>query len=98
MEKEYNITWVKSDDEYPKIKEPCPKCQTGTIYSSKWGGVYCSQCKYKWKPSKFGVKKEVTSNGNSIMYDEMVAGFKGLNERFDNLGEYLAKNIPEKHA
>jgi ribosomal protein L37AE/L43A len=97
MEKEFNITWCKSDSEYPKTNAVCPKCNTGTIYTSKFGGVYCNQCKYKWKPSKFGVKKEEPKNiGIELLMEEVVSGFKKLNERVDRLVEYVVKNIPEK--
>ena len=53
MDKKYNIDWVKDEASLPEEGSPCPKCSQGDLAKSKWGGMWCPNCKYKWKVSQF---------------------------------------------
>ena len=37
-----------------------------------------------------------SNDGNVMIMDEIIAGFKALNERLDKLIEYIVKNLPKK--
>lgn len=51
--KQWNVDWVKGEENLPEEGSPCPKCSSGDLAKSKWGGMWCPNCKYKWKVSQF---------------------------------------------
>ena len=86
-DKQYNTSWVQKG-EMPLIDTECPKCGQGLLEKSKWEGVWCRSCKWKWKISKFPP-------------DKMIQKVKAINEERletieeENQGERILKNQEE---
>ncbi len=89
-EKQFNITWVESQDQLPKIREVCPKCGEGTIYNSKYfEGVYCNACKWSYRISKWeksGTDKKIALIKHNLSIEE-----QGHKEILEALREVYAK-------
>ncbi len=80
----------------------CPQCgndinhipagvsrKTGKPYNEFWA---CSQkCGYVWRPVK-----EPKGSGEALIMEEIVNGFKEVNERLDKLIAYITTNLPKK--
>ena len=92
--KQYKNTFVNSEDEFPKIASTCPRCEGGLIFASKWGGVYCGACKWKWLLSKF-VKKDTPEapktpqGGLNIIYDDIMLQFRKQTEAHKILNDNI---------
>ena len=95
--KKYNTTWIQQDEEMPNGQ--CPKCEGGQLYNSKYfEGVYCSECKWQFRRSKFQktgdiVKERVNKTSDYLIMEEIQGLKKHLDERLDKLGEYLKANL-----
>lgn len=91
MEK-YNTNWVK---ELPETCENCRGTTTDNSFKSKkgemWNSVKCDNCLMKW----IQTKPKAQNTGNTIILEEIQTGFKELNQRLDNMGEYLGKTLNE---
>jgi hypothetical protein len=102
MDKQFNITWYKSADEVPRIGGVCEKCQRGEIKNSKFfNGVYCSDCKWSWRPSKFTNNKPTESakierigvDSSALIMEELASMRKHFDDRLDAMAEFFVTKI-----
>ena len=92
MEKQYNIDWVQSESELPRQGSVCPKCTTGEVVSSQYGGMWCKGCKWKWKISKYSEKK---SGGSNEVLNALRECYKAIEVNKEKLDIILKAKIFE---
>jgi len=93
---ETKTTWCQTESEAPKIGDKCPECQKGEVKRSKFGLGWCPECRHNWKLSKWAKPKQEEPDPLVFIMDEI----KSINERIDNLAEYLRDNLADikRHA
>jgi len=82
-------TYVSSQNDLPIIDSLCVKCSIGLLKNSKeeWGGgLYCPDCKWKWKVSKF-------TNTNKGFEKVDFGGTEKIKEYIENMGLLLEKRL-----
>ena len=84
-----------------ETKQICPECGSNMYHnkgiSKKTGKPYenykCGECKYiQWVDvADMGSPQKTMVDGNAILLEEMQAGFKDLEKRFDGLNEWCSQ-------
>ena len=97
-EKQYNSDFCPPAV-MPKVGSVCPKCGAGEIRQSQFfEGVYCSNCRWQWRKSKWADKKTSLDipkekTADFLLMEEIQGLRKHLDERLDNLGRYLKEKL-----
>ena len=95
-EQKYNTTWVSQNEIMPSGL--CKKCKIGELKQSQFfDGMYCPNCKWQWRRSKFPPKvMEVQKSGEKEFHEEPLLPEQGwqieIIGRLDKIEEHL-KNL-----
>jgi len=85
---QYNSSFCPPDT-MPEIGSVCPKCGKGEIRQSKFfEGVYCSECRWGWRKSKWGDKKETKPQIETL---EIIEKLNKLHQEHKLMDEKLNK-------
>ena len=89
--KSYNTTWINQDEPMPSGL--CLKCGVGELKQSQFfDGMYCPNCKWQYRRSKFSPKSADKPQDNTeelIFRQQMKEGLKIINENIQKVIEML---------
>jgi len=71
----------------PRIGMVCPKCNIGIIRQSQFfEGVYCNNCKWQWRRSKFPPKTaKVPESEEKVSHIEIIGRLDKIEEHLKSL-------------